>query len=124
MPDQTSVPTMPESAAPPVVTGAPREIADGVYVIPDRRVPLVPNVGIILGDRAALVVDTGFGPRSGANTHTAARELAADRPLFVTLTHSRRALADFFRLEDGKVVEHWDVIQDVPATSANDNGMF
>jgi predicted SnoaL-like aldol condensation-catalyzing enzyme len=35
-----------------------------------------------------------------------------------------RALADFFRLEDGKVVEHWDVIQDVPATSANDNGMF
>ena len=35
-----------------------------------------------------------------------------------------RALADFFRLEDGKIVEHWDVIQDVPAESANDNGMF
>lgn len=35
-----------------------------------------------------------------------------------------RALADFFRLQDGKVVEHWDVIQDVPKTSANDNGMF
>ena len=35
-----------------------------------------------------------------------------------------RALADFFRLEDGKVVEHWDVIQDVPERSANSNGMF
>jgi predicted SnoaL-like aldol condensation-catalyzing enzyme len=35
-----------------------------------------------------------------------------------------RALADFFRLEDGKVVEHWDVIQDVPAESADGNGMF
>jgi len=35
-----------------------------------------------------------------------------------------RALADFFRLKDGKVVEHWDVIQDVPKNSANDNGMF
>ncbi|MFC5910354.1 ester cyclase [Streptacidiphilus monticola] len=35
-----------------------------------------------------------------------------------------RALADFFRLENGKVVEHWDVIQDVPTHSANDNGMF
>ena len=35
-----------------------------------------------------------------------------------------RALADFFRLDKGKVVEHWDVIQDVPAESANDNGMF
>jgi predicted SnoaL-like aldol condensation-catalyzing enzyme len=35
-----------------------------------------------------------------------------------------RALADFFRLEDGKVVEHWDVIQDIPKASANNNGMF
>jgi predicted SnoaL-like aldol condensation-catalyzing enzyme len=35
-----------------------------------------------------------------------------------------RALADYFRLEYGKVVEHWDVIQDVPAASANPNGMF
>jgi predicted SnoaL-like aldol condensation-catalyzing enzyme len=35
-----------------------------------------------------------------------------------------RALADFFRLENGKVVEHWDVIQDVPSKSANSNGMF
>jgi predicted SnoaL-like aldol condensation-catalyzing enzyme len=35
-----------------------------------------------------------------------------------------RALADFFRLENGKVVEHWDVIQDVPERSANSNGMF
>ena len=35
-----------------------------------------------------------------------------------------RALADFFRLENGKVVEHWDVIQDVPAESANTNSMF
>ena len=34
------------------------------------------------------------------------------------------ALADFFRLEDGKVVEHWDVIQPVPDTARNENGMF
>jgi predicted SnoaL-like aldol condensation-catalyzing enzyme len=32
---------------------------------------------------------------------------------------------DIFRCDaDGRVVEHWDVLQVVPETSANDNGMF
>jgi glyoxylase-like metal-dependent hydrolase (beta-lactamase superfamily II) len=72
---------------PPVVSGTPEEVADGVFVIADGRVPLVPNVGIIAGERAALVVDTGMGPGNGIVVREAARELAGDRPLFLTLTH-------------------------------------
>jgi len=34
------------------------------------------------------------------------------------------AVADIFRLEDGKVVEHWDVLQPVPESAANDHPMF
>jgi predicted SnoaL-like aldol condensation-catalyzing enzyme len=50
--------------------------------------------------------------------------VATHSHLILTPGEPGRALADFFRLENGKVVEHWDVIQDVPEKSANSNGMF
>lgn len=34
------------------------------------------------------------------------------------------AVADFFRLEDGKLKEHWDVIQECPADPAEAARMF
>jgi predicted SnoaL-like aldol condensation-catalyzing enzyme len=35
-----------------------------------------------------------------------------------------RAIIEIFRLENGKIDEHWDVIQEIPEESANPNGMF
>ncbi|ARQ61429.1 NTF2 domain-containing protein (plasmid) [Rhizobium sp. Kim5] len=35
-----------------------------------------------------------------------------------------QAIVDIFRVKDGKIVEHWDVIQAVPKEAANKNTMF
>jgi glyoxylase-like metal-dependent hydrolase (beta-lactamase superfamily II) len=64
-----------------------REIAAGVFVIPDRRVPLVPNIGVVLGDESALVVDTGMGPANGRKVLEAAKRVAGGRRLVLTVTH-------------------------------------
>jgi predicted SnoaL-like aldol condensation-catalyzing enzyme len=35
-----------------------------------------------------------------------------------------RAIVDIFRVENGKIVEHWDVVQDVPEKTVSGNSMF
>ncbi len=35
-----------------------------------------------------------------------------------------RAVVEIFRVEDGRIVEHWDVIQTIPLGTANENTMF
>ena len=72
---------------PTVDTSNPEEISEGVWVVRDRRIWLVPNIGIILGREAALVVDTGLGPANGERVLALARRLAGSRRLILTLTH-------------------------------------
>jgi glyoxylase-like metal-dependent hydrolase (beta-lactamase superfamily II) len=82
--------TVPAESQPPRPTVDPTalvEISKDVWVIGDRRVPLVPNIGVILGSDSALVVDTGMGPANGAKVLEIARKLASGRKLILTLTH-------------------------------------
>jgi glyoxylase-like metal-dependent hydrolase (beta-lactamase superfamily II) len=73
--------------APLVKTEGLTQVSAHVHIIPDNSVQLVPNVGIIVGDRAALVVDTGMGPRNGAAVLAVAQKLAPGRELFLVITH-------------------------------------
>jgi len=64
-----------------------QKVSDHVYVIPDNSVPLVPNVGIIVGDRAVLVVDTGMGARNGATVLREAQKVSGAKAMFLATTH-------------------------------------
>src|SRR4051812_46269379 len=55
----------PAPPAPLVRENATVKLAEHVWAIPDFNVALVPNVGIVVGSKATLVVDTGLGPRNG-----------------------------------------------------------
>lgn len=63
--------------------------------------------------------------------HSDIKQVFADGDYVILHVHAVRepgtrgnAIVDIFRLESGKIVEHWDVIQPIPEQSANPNGMF
>jgi predicted SnoaL-like aldol condensation-catalyzing enzyme len=65
------------------------------------------------------------------DSHSEIKRIMAEGEYVILHVHSIKvpdtrgqAIVDIFRLENGKIVEHWDVIQEVPEKSANENGMF
>jgi glyoxylase-like metal-dependent hydrolase (beta-lactamase superfamily II) len=64
-----------------------REIAPGVIVLPDQHIDLVPNIGIVIGTDAVLVVDCGLGRENGKRVLHKAMEMAGEKPLLLTSTH-------------------------------------
>jgi glyoxylase-like metal-dependent hydrolase (beta-lactamase superfamily II) len=67
-------PILPENSA--------TRVSEHVYAIMG-----FPNIGIIVGNRATLVVDTGMGPRNGATVVREAGKLANNPKLYLTTTH-------------------------------------
>ena len=66
----------------PVLGENATKISDHVWVVMG-----FPNVAIIVGTRATLVVDTGLGPRNGATVARVAASLSKSQKLFLTTTH-------------------------------------
>jgi glyoxylase-like metal-dependent hydrolase (beta-lactamase superfamily II) len=68
--------------SPPNVGDAPIKISEHVWGIYG-----FPNIGLVVGTKAILVVDTGLGPRNGAAVAKMAQDLAPHKKLYLTTTH-------------------------------------
>jgi glyoxylase-like metal-dependent hydrolase (beta-lactamase superfamily II) len=86
------------SAAPAVAQRGPAPdplIREGVtvklgphtYAIPDFSTPMVPNVGIVVGNRATLVVDTGLGKRNGEAILREVAKVSKNTEMYIVTTH-------------------------------------
>ena len=64
-----------------------QEVARDLLVVPNRHIQLVPNIGIIAGSEAVLVVETGLGPENATTALTFAENYAKGRRLYLTTTH-------------------------------------
>jgi len=78
---QTSVPD------PLVKENATVKLAAHTYAIPDGNVPLVPNVGIVVGSRATLVIDPGLGRRNGEAVLREVARVSRNTEVFIASTH-------------------------------------
>ncbi|MEO7598711.1 MAG: MBL fold metallo-hydrolase [Opitutus sp.] len=72
---------------PVVREGVTEKISPHVYVIPDASMPLVPNVGIIVGTRGTFVVDTGLGRKNGEAVVRELRQVSQTAELYLGTTH-------------------------------------
>ena len=72
---------------PLVKENATVKLAEHTYVIPDDNVPLVPNVGIVVGTRATLVIDPGLGRRNGEAVLREVAKISRNTELFIATTH-------------------------------------
>jgi glyoxylase-like metal-dependent hydrolase (beta-lactamase superfamily II) len=72
---------------PLVREGATIKVSPHVFVIPDDDVPLVANIGMVVGTRGTLVIDTGLGPRNGETAAREAAKVSQGRELYLAVTH-------------------------------------
>jgi predicted SnoaL-like aldol condensation-catalyzing enzyme len=87
--------------------------------------PALPN--------GSAAVKAAFAARLQANPQLTFSKLqvVADHDLVSLRYHVQnsptdlgQAVDDVYRVDEGRIVEHWNVVQNVPATSANNNTMF
>jgi glyoxylase-like metal-dependent hydrolase (beta-lactamase superfamily II) len=66
-----------------------KRLSEHVWEIPDKNRPGVPNVAIVVGSRATLIVDTGMGPKSGEIVAREAQKISKNTEFYLVTTDYR-----------------------------------
>jgi predicted SnoaL-like aldol condensation-catalyzing enzyme len=108
-----------------VVTDKVREIYD-LYTLPNFK----HHNGFYSGDRESLLEGMLESNRVFPNKKVTIKLAIAEPPYVTLLTHvqiaedKEVAVIHMYRFEDEKIAEMWDISQEVPENSPNENGMF
>jgi glyoxylase-like metal-dependent hydrolase (beta-lactamase superfamily II) len=75
------------SSAPLIEENATIRLGEYTYAISDNNVGGVPNVGIVVGDNATLIIDPGMGRENGEIVLREAQRLSNNRQFYIVSTH-------------------------------------
>ena len=109
----------PATPAPPslVREGVTEKLTSHVWAIPDGGASLVPNVGIIVGKKAVLVIDTGMGTRNGQTVLREVAKVGAGKPIYIVTTHvhPEHDMGAHAFPKNSKLIRSKDQIEDIAA---------
>jgi glyoxylase-like metal-dependent hydrolase (beta-lactamase superfamily II) len=78
---------LPADSPPLIRQDAAQQVSEHVWVIFDEGVRFVPNIGIVVGEEATLIVDTGLGHRNGETVLREASKISSKDNLYLVTTH-------------------------------------
>jgi glyoxylase-like metal-dependent hydrolase (beta-lactamase superfamily II) len=97
--------------------GVTEKLTAHVWAIPDGSAPLVPNVGIVVGSKAVLVIDTGMGTRNAQTVLKEVAKVGAGKPIYIVTTHvhPEHDMGAHAFPKDSKLIRSKDQVADIAA---------
>jgi glyoxylase-like metal-dependent hydrolase (beta-lactamase superfamily II) len=97
--------------------GVTEKLTAHVWAIPDGSASLVPNVGIVVGKKAVLVIDTGMGTRNGETVLREVAKVGAGKPIYIVTTHvhPEHDMGAHVFPKDSKLIRSKDQLEDIAA---------
>src|SRR6185436_5537879 len=97
--------------------GVTEKLTRHVWAIPDGSASLVPNIGIIVGRKAVLVVDTGMGTRNAETVLKEVARVGTGKPIYIVTTHvhPEHDMGAHAFPRDSKLIRSKDQVEDITA---------